>query len=338
VAFACLTGAQVTVQWNSNLTVSNNDYKLRTLAFTSAAGITTYESIEASYSGGTSTADAVIGSVSSLLGFYEYLEYYASSASYTGGTGSYSGMGSCVAANYLSLAEVDSSGTQLSIVPFSSLTFTSSTPQLSDSIQYVTYIGKPSTGTLQVTATVAVSEYAGTLTNGGQVTPKSLEIILNVLKYPFVGQSSSLVLNVAVGIANGQSIGSFTVKDGYHLIASGTGKGQAYFSGSTTATIGTNGQQVTVSVTSQGQADSSSLGAVVGAIFTGVVSATGNTNLHQSYQIVSFKIDANSNANITFDPAPGYSYPQTGSNAAVGLSVQFSLLTICLALLSLLQF
>jgi len=328
----------VTVQWNTNLTVSNNDYKLRSLTFTSIAGITTYESIEADYSGGTSTADAVIGSVSSLFGFYEYLVYYASSASYTGGTGSYSGAGSCVAANYVSLTEVDSSGTQLSTVPFSSLTFTSSAPQLSDSVQYVTYVGKPLTGSLQVTAVVAVSEYAGTLTNGGQVTPKSLETIINVLSYPFVGQSSSLVLSVAVGIANSQSIGSFTVKDGYHIIASGTGKGQAYFSGSTTATIGTNGQQVAVTVTSQGQTDASSLGSVVGAIFTGVASVTGNTNLQQSYQLVNFTIAANSNSNVTFDPAPGYSYPQTGQSAAVGLSVQFSLLAICLALLSLLQF
>jgi len=241
---------------------------------------------------------------------------------------------SVVAANYLSLTEVDSTGAQLSTIPFSSISFISPTQTLtSGAVQYVTYTGTMTGNSLQVTITVAVSEYAGQLTNGATVTPKSLETMFEIQNYPFQSQSSNLVLSVAVGIANGQSTGSWTLKGGYNVITSGTGKAGAYFSAATTATI-SNGQKTSVTVTSKGEADSSILGAGLGAVFN-AFAVTGTTNTKESYQIVNFTMAGS--PDITFDPAPGYSFPGTGENAAMG-SAQTSLLAICFTfLLCLLQ-
>jgi len=335
--FASLGVAQVTIQTSSESSFNNKDYDYRSITFVQAGNTISSESVVASGSAGSGSADVVVGTVSAILGFYEYLYYYAGSYS----AGSYTGLSSFVAANYLTLTETDTvTGNQLSFVDLSTLSFVpvDLTAQTSGSVHYATFKATGANN-FQLSATVATSQYAGQLTNGAVVTPKSLEVIFNILNYPYIGSSSNLTLTVAVGIAKGQSVGTFTVSGGYHVLTAGSGQGGAYFSGSTTAIVNSNGQTASVSVTSQAQGSINILGTTLAAVLNAEALAVSGTNTLQDwYGIVNFTAQAQSSNNVTIDPGAGWSFPSKGPNAAMGLTAQFSILALCFALLRFLQF
>jgi len=344
IVFAlAVADAQVGVYWAGNLTTANKDYEYRSSTLAAAGSSLIYTSVDAQYNAGTSSggADVVSGAVFAIptTPLYEYLMYYASSASYTAGTVSYSGSSSMVGASYLSLTEVDGSGNQLSTIPFSSLSFnTVFSTQTVGALQYATFTGTTlSHANFVVSLTFITSSTAGQLTTGAVVTPKSLELTMNVQNYPFQNSAgSSLVLTVAVGIANGQQSGSFSVKNGQHLLTSGTGQSGIYFSGAASAIIDANGTTGSVSISTQVGLTANVLGSGLSALFQALATAKAATgDLHYSYQIVNFTLPQS--ANITYDPNMGYSPPNTGANAAAGLSVQYSLLVLCFIMLSLTQ-
>jgi hypothetical protein len=341
LAFASLAAAQADVYWSGSLTTTNQDYEYRSTSLTAIGSSLIYESVDAQSTGSSSgTADVISGSVFAIPSspLYEYLMYYASSASYTAGTVSYSGTSSMVGASYLSLTEVETNGNQLSSIPFSALAFADVfSATTSGALQYATYTGTSTSHSgLQVSLTFIASSAAGKLTNGAVVTPKSLELTVNILNYPFQSTTSSLVLTVAIGIANGQQTGSFTLQNGQHQITSGTGKAAAYFSGSASAIIDLQGHTATVNTSFQANFDASTLGIALSTVFNALVSSKALGTLSTSYQIVNFSLP--NSANITYDPTIGYSPMNSGQNAGTVLSISYSLLLICFILLSFTQF
>jgi len=235
---------------------------------------------------------------------YSYLTSFDASA----GSSSLSLSEGFVGAAYTYISEVDANGVIVQQFPLSDFTWSSTAVTTSSStLQYAT-----TTGTLlgqtgfSVSFTLVVSSVVGLVSSSGStpinalVTPKSLEVILEIDGFPYTNVANSAQLTV--GVATGSTellanISSLPVVGNSYALSVGSGLSAVYVTFASQANVDGNKGDVNISIEVAGSAD-------VGGLSTELFSLTSQV----SCKLVNITFPAGS-AKIIYDPATGTGVP-----------------------------
>jgi len=230
---------------------------------------------------------------------YSYLTSFDASV----GSSSLSLSEGFVGTAYTYISEVDANGVIVQQFPLSDFTWSSTAVTTSSStLQYAT-----TTGTLlgqtgfSVSFTLVVSSVVGLVSSGSTpinalVTPKSLEVILEIDGFPYTNVDNSARLTV--GVATGSSellanVSSLPVVGNSYALSVGSGLSAVYVTFASQAHVDGNKEDVNISIEVAGSAD-------VGGLSTELFSLTSKV----SCKLVNITFPAGS-AKIIYDPATG---------------------------------
>jgi len=341
--------ATVEYGFHGNITDSNGDYKYRATKFVEVnlglfEGVF-YASTEGDFSltTGTASGDGVFGAAYQSVGspVSSFIAYWDTAASFnvtsvTGGDPTQfdlTGAASLIGSTYVNLTEVDATtGDDLQSIRLGSLTWTLSPAQTSTTdarIHYVVFTGTAPIlhPTLTVTFTYLASPVAGVLQGGAIVTPKSIELVIQVNGYPFQGQNSNLVIEGALVTATGNVAANVTKVGDFHRWAAGSGASAVYFDASTTVVVDASGTTKSVNVTER-DAVAFEI-ARIGQLIPAIKKAFAMSNFQVSVKLINFT--APQSSTITFDPTQGAGpAPNPGTSGVGRLSVSLTFLFACL--------
>jgi len=196
------------VKWQGNLTLST-DYSFR-LTTLESLPVTVYNTLYFS-SLNLSSSDGLYGSIYTpgYLSFNyvppsTYLAFFRSSSSWTDGkfpiNGSVSRASGYVAASYLTLDEVNSTGFVFQTVNLSILTWNLSQINSIDGLSYAVFTGTPagSTDGFSVKILAITSNVVGILNTGVVMTPQLIEISLEIYNFPYLDRTHSVQLSMGL--------------------------------------------------------------------------------------------------------------------------------------------
>jgi len=295
-----------------------------------------YESITYDVSQGHVSGDGVFGAAYALPGkpLTTFLAYFNEAASWTGGSGagasvSVNGAGSFIGTAYRGLVEVDGNGNALSGDRFATLTFTGPLSGVTTAgpVKYDSFTSQPTlqNPNFEISFTFASSDTPVYLTNGALLTPKSIQTTINILNYPFVSNTSSLILVVLLATASGSVSGSVQTNGNFHSLGAGSGNSAVYFNGAIQAYVDANGNTKSVNFVTAGAGEID----FDGADFLTQFDALKGSVKNLQYDLKGVNITLPNSANITYDPTTAASdNPNAGQSGASSLKAQLPLVVL----------
>jgi len=227
--------------------------------------------------------------------------------------GGLSGSGGIASIAFLGVSEVTASGTTVKNFNFTDLTYTGSASVKTDStgnIQYAQFTATGASGETY-TFTTLTSQVVGKLQYGAILTPKSVNVMIEIDNYQYQTATNYLQLSYIAGYATANFAGNFSVNGNY--IASGTAPNAAYISTSTQAS--SNGAMTTVTATINTNINPATFtqsAKLFGSYFASVNPSFGAA-------LVTVNLPAGSET-IIYDPTTGFEQP-TNSSANLGISI-----------------
>jgi hypothetical protein len=180
-----------------------------------------------------------------------------------------------------------------------------------------------------------IAENGVTINTGAQLSPKSVEAVINILNYRFKAQGSSLALQVGLGTAAYGDVTGLLEVNGYHRIVAGSGENGVYWDGSTQCMTNSNGDTTDVTIVAK-DVDSSQMD---GAGFVSQCQQTKQAQPQVTVNYTLITIVFPQSNNLTYDPSVGVGSDANvrgQGNAAYLRTPSFVILT--LSLLTLVKF
>jgi hypothetical protein len=301
-----------------------------------------YYSLEANVSSGNISANGVFGA--SYAGnngpLVSYMTYFNASSNWAGALNpagaDVSKASSFVGSAYLALEEfigdVNSNMTIIKSTQLQNLQWNVSQVTSISTVKYATFIGRDvNQPNFSMSFTFVISNSSATLSTGAQLTPKSVECVINVLNYNFTSNKSALALLVGVATAAMGNVSNLTTIGDYHRMVAGNGVGGVYWDGSTM--VYTNNNSDTDKVTINSTVSNST--AMGGASFVNQCNQIKQAQPTINVTYTMIRIAFPQAANLTYDPSIGVdAFPNgtvvggKGKNMASLTSVPFVALLI----------
>jgi len=267
-----------------------------------------YYSVDSNSTSNNAGANGVFGAAYDASGpLVAYLAYFNVAADWTGasnpGSVDLSGAAAMIGSAYVSLKEVDPNNqTVLSSVLLRELKWNVSQVETESNVKYATFYGtETSQPNFSISFTFVVSNGSETLSTGAQLTPKSVEAIINILNYKFLSNSSNLNLEVGVCTVTIGGVSPLQEVDGYQRLAAGEGVGGVHWDSSNQVIVDANGTKKDVEINAT-DGNSSSMGGA-GFVEQGEKLQKLHLNMTVNYTLVTITFP-NSN-NLTYDPSVG---------------------------------
>jgi len=213
---------------------------------------------------------------------------------------------------FYGISEVNANGQIVKNFTLNNLVYSGTATVQTDStgnIKYAQFTASGASGETY-TFTVLASQVLGKFQYGAILTPKSVNVMIEIDNYKYQAATNHLQLTYYAGYATTNYNGSFSVSGNY--LASGTAPNAAYIATSTQASI--NGAMTTVTATVNTNLNPevfTSSAQVFGNYFSKVSPSFG-----AAVVTVSFPADAET---IIYDPTTGFEQP-SNSGAALGVS------------------
>jgi hypothetical protein len=211
-------------------------------------------------------------------------------------------IGSCYIGLLEIMGDVNGNYTVVQETKFRNLQWEVSSVNIVSGVKYATFTGKDSNQLhFQVSITFMIAANGVTINTGAQLSPKSVEAVINILNYPFKAQDSSLALQVGVGTAAYGDVTGLLEVNGYHRIVAGSGESEVYWDGSTQCMTNSKGDMTDVIIVAR-DVDSSQMD---GAGFVSQCQQTKQAQPQMSVNYTMITIVFPQSNNLTYDPSVG---------------------------------
>jgi hypothetical protein len=216
-----------------------------------------YYSLDASSNTGNASANGCFGSAYATNGpLVSYLTYFNVSAGWVGAlnpaTADVSKAVSLIGSAYIALEEVIGDINNQTVVKTTmlrNLQWNISQVTSDQNLKYATFMGTDSSQpNFSISFTFVVANNSATLTTGTEVSPKSVECVINILNYNFTSNQSALALLCGVGSAAMGNVTDLQKVGDYHRLIAGSGVGGVYWDGSTKVITNANGDTADVTI------------------------------------------------------------------------------------------
>jgi hypothetical protein len=214
---------------------------------------------------------------------------------------------------FYGISEVNANGQIVKNFTLNNLVYSGTATVQTDStgnIKYAQFTASGASGETY-TFTTLTSQVVGKLQYGAILTPKSVNVMIEIDNYQYQTATNYLQLSYIAGYATANFAGNFSVNGNY--IASGTAPNAAYISTSTQAS--SNGAMTTVTATINTNINPATFtqsAKLFGSYFASVNPSFGAA-------LVTVNLPAGSET-IIYDPTTGFEQP-TNSSANLGISI-----------------
>jgi hypothetical protein len=234
------------------------------------------------------------------------------------------------------MGDVNGNYTVVQETKFRNLQWEVSSVNVVSGVKYATFTGKDSNQPhFQVTITFMIAENGVTINTGAQLSPKSVEAVINILNYRFKAQESSLALQIGVGTAAYGDVSGLLEVNGYRRIVAGSGESGVYWDGATQCMTNSNGDMTDVTIVAK-DVDSSQMD---GAGFVSQCQQTKQAQPQITVNYTLITIVFPQSPNLTYDPSVGVDAETVrGQGNAASLHTPSSFFILILSLLALIKF
>jgi hypothetical protein len=234
-------------------------------------------------------------------------------------------IGSCYIGLLEIMGDINANYTVVQETKFRNLQWEVSSVNIVSGVKYATFTGKDSTQpNFQVSITFMIAANGATINTGAQLSPKSVEAVINILNYRFKAQGSSLALQIGLGTAAYGDVTGLLEVNGYHRIVAGSGESGVYWDGSTQCMTNSDGDTTDVTIVAK-DVDSSQMD---GAGFVSQCQQTKQAQPLVSVNYTLITIVFPQSNNLTYDPSVGVGSDANGRGNAASLRTPSSFMLI----------